>query len=185
MAADPAAAAIGHRLYLDNCAACHGADALGNQAVGAPNLTDAEWLYGGDSATVMTSILDGRNRSHAAARRACWVQEGVSEVTGYVLSLSGVRRPADWVAKGKARFDALCVACHGADGRGNPALGAPDLTDTTWLYGGDFARVAESIRNGRNGVMPGWRSRLSEDQLRMVAAWVLAKGNGASAAAGR
>ncbi len=80
------------------------------------------------------------------------------------------------MTKGKARFDALCVACHGADGRGNPALGAPNLTDATWLYGGDFAHVAESIRNGRNGVMPGWRSRLSEDQLRMVAAWVLAKG---------
>jgi cytochrome c oxidase cbb3-type subunit III len=183
LAADPGAAAIGHRLYLDNCAACHGADALGNQVVGAPDLTDAEWLYGGDSATVMTSIADGRNGVMPPLGSVLG-EEGVSEVTGYVLSLSGVQAPADWVTKGKARFDALCVACHGADARGNPALGAPNLTDTTWLYGNDFARVAETVRNGRNGVMPGWRSRLSEDQLRMVAAWVLAKGNGAPAGAG-
>ena len=174
MAADPAAAAIGHRLYLDNCAACHGADALGNQAVGAPDLTDAEWLYGGDSASVMTSIVDGRNGVMPPLGSVLGPQ-GVSEVAGYVLSLSGIKVPAEWVDKGKARFDALCVACHGADGHGNPALGAPNLTDATWLYGSDFARVAESIRDGRNGVMPAWRSRLSEDQLRMVAAWVLAK----------
>ena len=183
LAADPAAAAIGHRLYLDNCSACHGADALGNQAVGAPNLTDAEWLYGGDSASVMTSIVDGRNGVMPPLGSVLGA-EGVSEVTGYVLSLSGIETPADWVAKGKARFDALCVACHGADGRGNPALGAPNLTDSIWLYGGDFAHVAESIRDGRNGVMPSWRSRLSEDQLRMVAAWVLAKGGGARGSRG-
>ena len=115
LAADPAAAAIGHRLYLDNCAACHGTDALGNQAVGAPNLTDAEWLYGGDSASVMTSILDGRNGVMPPLGDVLG-QEGVNEVAGYVLSLSGTESPADWVAKGKARFDALCVACHGADG---------------------------------------------------------------------
>ena len=89
-------------------------DALGNQAVGAPNLTDAEWLYGGDSASVMTSIVDGRNGVMPPLGSVLGV-EGVSEVTGYVLSLSGIETPADWVAKGKARFDALCVACHGAE----------------------------------------------------------------------
>lgn len=183
LAADPAAASMGHRLYLDNCAACHGAEAFGNQAVGAPNLTDAEWLYGGDSASVMTSILDGRSGVMPPLGGVLGPQ-GVSEVTGYVLSLSGINVPADWVTKGKARFDALCVGCHGPDARGNPSLGAPNLTDTTWLYGSDFAHVAESIRNGRNGVMPAWRSRLSEDQLRMVAAWVLAKAGVAPAAAG-
>jgi cytochrome c oxidase cbb3-type subunit 3 len=183
LAADPAATAMGHRLFLDNCAACHGAEALGNQAVGAPNLTDAEWLYGGDSASVMTSILDGRSGVMPPLGGALGVQ-GVSEVAGFVLSLSGVTVPADWVVKGKARFDALCVGCHGADARGNPSLGAPNLTDTNWLYGSDFAHVAESIRNGRNGVMPSWRSRLSEDQLRMVVAWILAKGSVAPATAG-
>ena len=184
LAADPAAAAIGHRLYLDNCAACHGADALGNQAVGAPNLTDAEWLHGGDSTSVMSSIRDGRNGVMPPLGGVLGGQQGLSEVTGYVLSLSGVNVPADWVTKGKARFDALCIGCHGATAKGTPALGAPNLTDTTWLYGSDFAHVAESIRDGRNGVMPPWRSRLSEDQLRIVAAWVLAKSSAAAAAAG-
>jgi cytochrome c oxidase cbb3-type subunit III len=183
LAANPDTAAIGHRVYLDNCAACHGAEALGNQALGAPNLTDAEWLYGGDNIAVMTSILDGRNGVMPALGSVLG-EEGVNEVAGYVLSLSGAEAPADWVTKGKARFDALCVACHGADARGNPALGAPNLTDATWLYGRDFSSIAATIRDGRNGVMPAWRSRVSEDQLRMVAAWVLAKGNGATAVAG-
>ncbi len=183
LAADPATATIGHRLYLDNCAACHGREALSNQAVGAPNLTDTEWVYGGDSATVMASILDGRSGVMPALGSVLG-QEGVNEATAYVLSLSGVAAPADWVTKGEVRFEALCVACHNADGRGNPLLGAPDLTDATWLYGRDFASIAASIRDGRNGVMPGWRSRLSEDQLRMLAAWVLAQGNGQAMAAG-
>lgn len=183
LAADRDAAAIGHRLYLDNCAACHGVDALGNQVVGAPNLTDAEWLYGGDSASVMTSILDGRTGAMPPLGSVLG-EEGVKEVASYVLSLNGIQAPADWVTKGKARFDALCVACHGADAHGNPTLGAPNLTDTVWLYGSDFAKVAESIRNGRNGVMPGWRSRLNEDQVRIVAAWVIAKRDGSSSAAG-
>lgn len=181
LAGDPAAAAIGHRLYLDNCVACHGAKALGNQAVGAPNLTDAEWLYGGDSASVMTSIVEGRNGVMPALGGVLGPQ-GVSEVTGYVLSLSGIKVPPEWVEKGKASFDALCVACHGANAHGNSALGAPNLTDKTWLYGSDFAHVAASIRDGRNGVMPSWRSRMSEDQMRLVAAWVLAKGSSRSAA---
>ncbi len=181
--ADPAAAAMGHRLYLDNCAACHGTDALGNQAVGAPNLTDPEWLYGGDSTSVITSIVDGRN-GVMPPLGAVLGPQGVSEVAGYVLSLSGTNVPADWVAKGKAHFDALCVACHGAAGHGNPALGAPNLTDAAWLYGSDFTQVAASIRDGRNAVMPAWGSRLGEDQSRLVAAWILAKGGVASAAAG-
>lgn len=108
--------------------------------------------------------------------------EGVNEVTSYVLSLGGIKAPEDWVAAGKPRFDTLCAACHGVDGRGNPALGAPNLTDTVWLYGGDFASVAASVRDGRNGVMPAWRQRLSEDQVRVIAAWVVAKGSRESTA---
>jgi cytochrome c oxidase cbb3-type subunit III len=175
LAANSDATAIGHRLYLDNCAACHGAEARGNQALGAPNLTDAEWLYGGDEQTFMASILDGRNGVMPPWGPALG-HEGVNEATAYVLSLSGINAPKDWIAPGKARYEAVCVACHGTDGRGNPAIGVPNLTDRTWIYGGEFARVAESIREGRNGVMPGWRSRLSEDQVRMIAAWVVAQG---------
>jgi cytochrome c oxidase cbb3-type subunit III len=174
LAANPSATSIGHRLYLDNCAACHGARALGNTALGAPNLTDADSLHGTDPDSVMTSIRDGRIGTMPAWGAALGV-DGVKEVAAYVLAFSGVKTPEDWRAAGKARYETMCVACHGPDGHGNPALGAPDLTDQTWLYGGTFKRVEESIRDGRTGVMPAWGKRLNEDELRVIAAWVLAQ----------
>lgn len=179
IAADPRSAALGHRLYLDNCAACHGSEARGNQALGAPDLADLDWLYGGDSAALLASISDGR-RGVMPPWGSALGRDGVNEVASYVLSLSGVNAPQDWVAAGKPRFEMMCASCHGADGRGNPALGAPNLTDNVWLYGGDFSSVAASIREGRSGVMPAWRSRLSEDEMRAIAAWVVAQGHGAA-----
>ncbi|HEU4617358.1 MAG TPA: cytochrome-c oxidase, cbb3-type subunit III [Gammaproteobacteria bacterium] len=173
LADNPAAVSLGRRLFLDNCAACHGAEALGNPAVGAPNLTDADWLYGGDAKTLLATILNGRKGAMPAWGPALG-QNGVVDVASYVRSLSGADAPAAWVAAGKARFTALCVGCHGIDGRGNAALGAPNLTDDVWLYGGDFTTVAETIRTGRGGVMPAWRDRLGEDQARAVAAWLYA-----------
>ena len=167
------ARALGHRLFLDNCAACHGSAAEGNQSVGAPNLVDGDWLYG--DGTVMASILDGRAGTMPAWGSALG-QEGVKEVASYVLSLSGVNAPSDWTAAGKTRYEAMCVACHGAEGRGNPALGAPDLTDAVWLYGNDFASVTTSIASGRSGVMPAWRGRLGEEEARMIAAWLHSQG---------
>lgn len=175
LAGDPAAVEIGHRLYLDNCAACHGGEALGNQTLGAPNLVDADWLYGGDEESILASIRDGRSGVMPAWGGALG-RDGVNEVAAYAVSLSGVRAPADWVAAGKTRYDTMCIACHGADGRGNPQLGAPNLTDKSWLYGNDFARVTQTIRDGRAGVMPSWRHRLSEDQMRTIAAWLVARG---------
>jgi cytochrome c oxidase cbb3-type subunit 3 len=177
LAANSTATSIGHRLYLDNCAACHGDRALGNTAIGAPNLTDAESLYGDEPDTVMASIRDGRTGTMPGWGPVLGV-DGVNEVAAYVLGFSGIETPGDWRAAGKARYEAMCVACHGADGRGNRALGAPDLTDRIWLYGGDFARVAESVRDGRTGVMPAWGQRLNTDELRLIAAWVLAQGAG-------
>jgi len=168
------ARALGHRLFLDNCAACHGSAALGNQSLGAPNLVDDDWLYGED--TLMASILDGRTGAMPPWGPALG-NEGVKEVASYVLSLSGVKAPEDWVAAGKARYETICVACHGADGRGNAALGAPDLTDDVWLYGNDFASVTASIEHGRSGVMPAWRHRLSEQDVRMIAAWLHSQGS--------
>jgi cytochrome c oxidase cbb3-type subunit 3 len=129
-----------------------------------------------DPDSVLASIRDGRIGTMPAWGAALGV-DGVKEVAAYVLGFSGVKTPEDWRAAGKARYEAMCVACHGVDGRGNPALGAPDLTDKIWLYGGDFNRVAETIRDGRNGVMPAWVKRLNEDELRVIAAWVLAQGN--------
>ena len=175
LAENAAAVSVGHRLYLDNCAACHGNTALGNQALGAPNLTDADWQYGGSGETIVASILDGRN-SVMPPWGAALGHNGVNEVASYVLSLGGVKSPDDWVAAGKQRYETLCVSCHGPEGLGNPALGAPNLADRVWLYGGSFANVATSIRDGRAGVMPAWRSRLSDDQARLIAAWVVKQG---------
>jgi cytochrome c oxidase cbb3-type subunit 3 len=174
LAANSTANSIGHRLYLDNCAACHGERALGNTVIGAPNLTDADSLYGTEPDSVLASIREGRTGTMPGWGAALGV-DGVNQVAAYVLTFSGIATPEDWRVAGKPRYESMCVACHGADGRGNRALGAPDLTDGTWLYGGEFSRVAESIREGRTGVMPAWDKRLSTDELRLIAAWVLAQ----------
>jgi Cytochrome c, mono- and diheme variants len=175
LAENAAAVSVGHRLYLDNCAACHGTTALGNQTLGAPDLTDADWQYGGGGETIVASILDGRN-GVMPPWGAALGHNGVNEVASYVLSLGGVKSPADWVAAGKQRYETLCVSCHGPEGLGSAALGAPNVTDRVWLYGGSFASVATSIRDGRAGVMPAWRSRLNNDQARLIAAWVVKQG---------
>jgi len=180
LAANPVAKSMGQRLYLDNCAACHGQQALGNATIGAPNLTDADSLYGTDPDTILASIRDGRTGTMPAWGAALGA-EGVKEAAAYVLTFSGTRTPEDWSKAGKARYETMCVSCHGADGRGNAALGAPNLTDQTWLYGGDFVHVAESIREGRTGVMPAWSPRLNPDELRLVTAWVLAQAKPTSA----
>lgn len=175
LALDQSVRAIGGTLFQDNCAACHGIDARGNRVVGAPDLTDQDWQYGGSSAEILTSILDGRTGAMPALGAALG-REGINEVAAYVVSLAGRQAPADWVTAGKARFETLCAACHGIDGRGNPVLGASNLTDDVWLYGGDFASIVATIRDGRTGVMPAWRERLGKEQVRLVAAWVMAQG---------
>ena len=172
LAENAEAVGVGHRLYLDNCAACHGNTALGNQALGAPDLTDADWQYGGSGEAIVRSILDGRN-GVMPPWGAALGHNGVNEVTSYVLSLGGVKSPEDWVAAGKQRYETLCVSCHGPTGLGNPAMGAPNVADRVWAYGGNFASVAISIRDGRAGVMPAWRARLNDDQARLIAAWVV------------
>lgn len=175
LAENAEAVSVGHRLYLDNCAACHGSTALGNQALGAPNLTDADWQYGGSGETIVASILEGRN-GVMPPWGAALGHNGVNEVASYVLSLGGVKAPNEWVTAGKQRYETLCVSCHGPEGLGTPALGAPNVADRVWLYGGSFASVATSIRDGRAGVMPAWRSRLNDDQARLIAAWVVKQG---------
>jgi len=170
LAGDPAATRMGERLFIDNCAACHGRDAHGNAALGAPNLADDDWLYGGDGKAIMTSILDGRHGTMPPFG-ATFGEAGVGNLANYVLSLSGAPHDDAKATAGKAMFT-VCSACHGPEGKGNPALGAPNLTDTTWLYGGDLATIEKTIRDGRGGVMPAWRSRLGEDDARVIAAWV-------------
>jgi cytochrome c oxidase cbb3-type subunit 3 len=175
LAENAEAVGVGHRLYLDNCAACHGSTALGNQTLGAPDLTDADWQYGGSGETIVASILEGRN-GVMPPWGAALGHNGVNEVASYVLSLGGVKAPSEWITAGKQRYETLCVSCHGPEGLGIPAMGAPNVADRVWLYGGSFASVATSIRDGRAGVMPAWRSRLNNDQARLIAAWVVKQG---------
>jgi cytochrome c oxidase cbb3-type subunit 3 len=170
LAEDPASVAIGQRLFVDNCAACHGARGQGNPILGAPNLVDDDWLHGGDGKTLLASILDGR-RGMMPPASTTLPAGGVEEIAQYVLGLSGRATDPVKAALGKEKF-ATCAACHGADGKGNPALGAPNLTDETWLYGGSLAQVEKTIREGRGGEMPAFRSRLTETEAKAIAAWV-------------
>ncbi|OOE92825.1 MULTISPECIES: cytochrome-c oxidase, cbb3-type subunit III [unclassified Salinivibrio] len=159
---------VGQRLFSQNCAACHGSDARGQ--AGFPNLTDDAWLYGGEPETIKATLLHGRKGNMPA-----WLdtmgEEGVQEVAAYALSLSGRKVDPQMAAKGKTRF-VVCAACHGTDGKGNPAFGAPDLTDNIWLYGGSRRAVEQTIRGGRQGVMPAWEAHLGEEKIQILSAYV-------------
>ncbi|MEJ8568313.1 cytochrome-c oxidase, cbb3-type subunit III [Elongatibacter sediminis] len=168
--ADAEAVGIGRRLFGNYCAMCHGSDGRG--APGFPNLTDDAWLYGNSWEQVATSIRDGR-AGVMPPMGAALGEEGVLETVVYVQQLSGQKADPGLAAAGKQRYDTLCVACHGPDGTGNPMLGAPNLTDDAWLYGGTPAVLTETITNGRNGNMPAHRDLLSEERRRLVAAYVL------------
>ncbi|HTU67597.1 MAG TPA: cytochrome-c oxidase, cbb3-type subunit III [Steroidobacteraceae bacterium] len=170
---DPAAMTIGRNLFLNNCAACHGSD--GGGAPGFPNLTDRDWLYGGDADTVFASIANGRN-GVMPAWGGILGERGVTDVLDYVFSLQGHELDAGDVRAGGQKFAELCSACHGADARGNPVLGAPNLTDGTWLHGGAPATVRQTIEQGRNGTMPPHLARLGETRVKLLAAYVLSLG---------
>jgi len=167
---DPKALQIGRNLFLNNCAACHGSDARG--ASGFPNLTDRDWLYGGAEETVLESIRNGRGGVMPAWGSTLGSQ-GTEDVLAYVLSLSGRAVPAGDTAIGKQKFEQTCMACHGADGRGSTAIGAPNLTDSVWLHGGSVAAVRQSIEHGRQGQMPPHLERLGETRIKLLAAYVL------------
>jgi len=170
LAADPSAMSTARNLFGANCSTCHGSDARG--AKGFPNLTDNDWLWGGDEQTVYTSIAQGRHGVMPALGSVLG-PTGVNEVASYVVSLSGREAPADWVAAGRERFATLCAACHGPDAKGNPALGAPNLTDDVWLHGGDFDSIRATITNGRDNQMPAHAELLGETKVRLLAAYVL------------
>ncbi|HEX7971599.1 MAG TPA: cytochrome-c oxidase, cbb3-type subunit III [Thiobacillus sp.] len=174
VAANPDARAIGKHLFLTYCSQCHGSDATG--ARGFPNLTDHDWLYGGDPDTIQATITNGRN-----AMMPAWGPilgpEKVRQVANYVLSLSGRTHDATLAAAGKAVFAENCAACHTPAGTGMQAMGAPNLTDKVWLYGGSEATIIESITKGRNGVMPAMTQTLGttsnkDAKLHLLAAYV-------------
>jgi len=178
---DARALELGRSVFSHNCATCHGSDARG--ARGFPNLTDADWLWGGTSEAVLATILNGRQAAMPALGSALG-EQGVNEVAVYVQSLSGQNVDPALARGGAQRFGGICAACHGPDGKGNPALGAPNLTDAVWLYGSDFASIVETVRNGRNGNMPAHKGLIGEDRSRIVAAWVLAQSAKAPVGAG-
>ncbi len=167
LARDPRALALGHSLFTTNCINCHGSDGRG--APGFPDLTDNDWLYGGEPKDIVQSITYGREGSMPPIGAALG-EQGVDEVIAYVLSLSGHAEPGDKAAAGKARF-VVCAGCHGADGKGNRAVGAPDLTANIWLYGGSPATLRKTLMEGRHGKMPA-HQWLGEDRIRLLAAYV-------------
>lgn len=171
IAKDPEARLIGQRLFINHCAQCHGSDGGGQR--GYPNLKDNDWLWGGEPASIEQTIREGR-QAQMPAWGTVYGEEGVKQLAHYVLSLS---RPvngddAALAAKGAPLFATTCAACHGAEGKGNPVMGAPNLTDHIWLYGGTEKEVMETIRHGRHGVMPAHKDRLSSAHIRVLAGYV-------------
>ncbi len=167
---------VGQRLFMQNCSQCHGSDARGN--MGFPNLTDDDWLYGGSGAKIKETLTNGR-----IAAMPAWIdamgEQGIKETVAYVLSLSGreMEENHDALAEaGKARFMA-CAACHGMDGKGNQMLGAPNLTDNIWLYGGSERAITETLTYGRNGVMPSFKKTLGDNKIHVVATYVYSLSN--------
>ena len=171
---DPAALGVGRNLFLNNCAACHGSD--GGGAPGFPNLTDADWLWGGDPDTVVATIANGRTGMMPPWGEALGPRD-VDNLLTYVFSLQGRATHAGGDAKaGAAKFAEMCAACHGVDARGNQALGGPNLTDQVWLHGGAPATVRETIEKGRMGAMPAHATRLGDTRVKLLAAYVLSLG---------
>jgi cytochrome c oxidase cbb3-type subunit 3 len=166
----PEARAIGQKLFLNNCAQCHASDGGGSR--GFPNLTAGAWQWGGDPKTVKTTITEGRTGVMPAFGPALGA-EGVKNVAQYVRSLSGLTGDSIRIAMGKDIFLQNCAACHGADGKGNPALGAPNLSDKNWLHGSAEPVVMETIARGRNSQMPAHKTILDEARIHLLTAYVL------------
>lgn len=170
VARDPQARAIGQRVFANNCAVCHGSDAGGG--VGYPNLTDAAWIWGGKPEEIEKTILEGRTAVMPPFAPAIGGEEGIPAVAAYVLSLSGRKVDPELAKAGETKFKSICIACHGMEGKGNPGMGAPDLTDGDWLYGGTEAAIADGLRHGRAGKMPAHGDLLGPDRVHLVAAYV-------------
>jgi cytochrome c oxidase cbb3-type subunit 3 len=163
------AMAIGERLFINNCATCHGSDAKGSK--GFPNLTDADWLWGGTPEKIAETITQGRQGAMPPLAAAVGTAEDVRNLANHVLSLSGSPHNSIAAQLGKGKFG-VCAACHGVDGKGNQALGAPNLTDRIWLHGWGEETIVAMVNNGKTNVMPAQAGRLAPEQIHVLAAYV-------------
>ncbi len=180
MARDPQAMAIGERLFMNNCAQCHGSDARGSK--GFPNLADGDWLWGGTPEQIHETLLKGRMGNMPPMAAAVGTPDDVKNVAHYVLSLSGSPHDSLRASLGKAKFGA-CAACHGMDGKGNVALGAPNLTDDVWLHGYGENAIVAIVNNGKVNQMPAQEGKLSAAQIHVLTAYVWSRSGGAKVAA--
>lgn len=170
LATDPDARKLGASLYASYCTTCHGSDARG--AAGYPNLTDDDWIWGNSEAQLIATITHGRNAVMPALGAVLGSDAGIDNMVRYVRSLSGLIEADDEARSAEPQFTAVCGACHGAEGKGNQLLGAPNLTDDVWLYGSSDTDVRTTIINGRNDMMPAHGEFLGEKRTRILAAYV-------------
>lgn len=176
LAADTEAMKMGQRLFANNCAVCHGS--AGRGSVGFPNLTDQDWLYGGEPDTIVHTVTGGRQGNMPAkGLMPNMSATQVDQVVNYVLSFSDRARDPAAAEAGAQVFAQACAGCHGADGTGNQAMGAPNLTDNVWLYGSTYRWIEETVLYGRQNQMPAQEGRLSEDQIHILAAYVYSLSN--------
>jgi len=169
LAKDSQAMGIGERLFGNNCAQCHGSDARGSK--GFPNLTDGDWQWGGAHADIIATITNGRVGVMPPMAAAVGTADDVRNVANFVLSLSGSAHNSAAAQLGKPKF-AVCAACHGPEGKGMTALGAPNLTDKVWLHGWGEAAIVSMINSGKNNIMPAFGERLNAEQIHVLAAYV-------------
>lgn len=158
------------RLYANRCSTCHGSDARG--AIGFPNLADNDWLYGGQPEQISHSITHGRSGMMPALGAVITNEDDLSSLVEYVHSLGLGERSDPSLQKGEKLYQTYCAACHGADGKGNQALGAPNLSDEIWLYGSDAQAIKTAITQGRNGKMPAHDEQLSKEEIHLLTAYV-------------
>jgi cytochrome c oxidase cbb3-type subunit 3 len=168
--ADPVAMSIAEHIFKQNCAACHGANAQG-QANTFPNLRDKDWQWGGEPAQIEETIRNGREPAMPAHKDSLG-ETRIQQVVAYVMSLSN-GGPSAQEAEGQAIFGRVCAACHGRDAKGNMAIGALNLTDTIWRYGGSREAITNTVTNGRNGEMPSFQNRLDDAEIHLLIAWLL------------
>jgi len=169
LATNPEAKAIGERIFMNNCAQCHGSDAHGSR--GFPNLTDKDWIHGGDPAKIAETLTNGRVGMMPPMAAAVGTEDDVKNVAHYVLSLSNSDHDATRAAAGKEKF-AVCAACHGADGTGNQSMGAPNLADNIWLHGAGEEAIIKRINEGKVNQMPAQGTKFSPEQIHVLTAYV-------------